>query len=103
MAAHRPKSSPRPSTQARQATASLRAAFDLYRVHGDTALIDGWRRLAGATNLLLLGDRTAAADTLSLILADSNVYFLTRASVAVDPFWLKLKGVKSFDEAVGKR
>jgi serine/threonine-protein kinase len=86
-----------------QATASLRAAYDLYRAHGEIALIDGWRRLTAATNLLLLGDRTAAADTLSLVLADTSVFFLTRASVAVDPFWLKLKGVRSFDEAVGKR
>ena len=85
-----------------QATASLRAAYDLYRTQGDTSLIDGWRRLTAATNLVLLGDRTAAADTLALILADSNVFFLTRASVVVDPFWLKLKGVRSFEKAVGK-
>ena len=44
----------------------------------------------------------AAADTLALILADSNVYFITRASVAVDPFWQKLQGVRSFEEVVKK-
>jgi tetratricopeptide (TPR) repeat protein len=83
-----------------QATASVRTAYDLYRAHGDTALIDGWRRLTAATNLLLLGDRAAAADTLALLLADSNVFFLTRPAVTVDPFWLKLKGVRGFDAAV---
>ncbi|HJR51278.1 MAG TPA: tetratricopeptide repeat protein, partial [Gemmatimonadales bacterium] len=84
------------------AKASVRTAYDLYRAQGDTALIDGWRRLTAATNLLLLGDRNAAADTLALILADSNVFFLTRAAVAVDPFWLRLKGVRSFEEAVAR-
>jgi hypothetical protein len=59
-------------------------------------------RMTAATNLLLLGDRTAAADTLALMLADSNVFFLTRPAVAVDPFWLKLKGVWSFEDAVGR-
>jgi serine/threonine protein kinase/Flp pilus assembly protein TadD len=86
-----------------QAMASVRTAYGLYRAQGDTALIDGWRRLTAATNLLLLGDRTAAADTLALILADSNIFFLTRAAVSVDPFWQKLKGVRSFDEAVAAR
>ena len=85
-----------------QATTSLRTAYDLYRAQGDTVLIDGWRRLTAGTNLLLLGDRNAAADTIALILGDSNAFFLTRASVAVDPFWLKLKGVRSFEEAVRK-
>jgi len=86
-----------------QATASTRTAYGLYRAQGDTALIDGWRRLTAATNLLLLGNRTAAADTLALILADSTVFFLTRPAVSVDPFWLKLKGVRIFDEAVAAR
>ncbi|HEX6107639.1 MAG TPA: protein kinase, partial [Gemmatimonadales bacterium] len=83
--------------------ASLRTAFELYRAHGDTSLIDSWRRFAAATNLLLLGDRAAASDSLSQVLADSNVYFVTRQSLAVDPFWLKLKGQRSFDEAIGGR
>jgi serine/threonine-protein kinase len=82
------------------ATASLRTAFDLYRAHGDTAFIDGWRRLAAATNLVLLGDRPAAADSLALLLADSTVFFITPASAGVDPFWLKLRGVPKFDAAV---
>ncbi|HYC31445.1 MAG TPA: protein kinase [Gemmatimonadales bacterium] len=85
------------------AATSLRTAYDLLRARGDTMLFDGWRRLAAATNLLLLGDRAAAADTLALILADSNVYFLTREAAAVDPFWQRLKGVPAFDRAIGGR
>ena len=82
------------------ATGSLRTAFDLYRAHGDTMLFDGWRRLAATTGLVLLDDRTAAADSLALILADSNNFFLTRPAVAVDPFLLRLKGQPAFDRAV---
>ena len=85
------------------AAASLRTAFDLYRDHGDTLLFDGWRRLAAATNLLLLGDRPAAADSVSLLLGDEKIYFLTRESAAVDPFWLRLKGIPAFDRAIAHR
>ncbi|HUF36147.1 MAG TPA: protein kinase [Gemmatimonadales bacterium] len=85
------------------AATSLRTAVDLYRAHGDTNFIDTWRRLTAATNLLLLGERTAAADSLALVLADSTVWFVTRASAGVDPFWLRLKGVPAFDAAVGPR
>jgi TolB-like protein/Tfp pilus assembly protein PilF len=83
--------------------ASLRTAYDLYRAQGDTVLIDSFRRLTAATNLLLMGDRSAASDTLALILADSNAFFFTRAAVAADPFWLKLKGEKSFERALAGR
>jgi tetratricopeptide (TPR) repeat protein len=83
-----------------EAGASLRTAFDLYRAHGDTSFIDAWRRLTAATNLVLLGDRRAAADSIALILADPAVYFLTPASVGVDPFWQKLRGIEGFEKAV---
>jgi serine/threonine-protein kinase len=82
------------------ASASLRTAFDLYRAHGDTAFIDAWRRLTAATNLVLLGDRPAAADSIALVLADSTVFFITPASARVDPFWQKLRGVERFERAV---
>ena len=58
------------------------------------------RRLTAATNLILLGDRTAASDTIAAILADSNAFFLTRAAAATDPFWQMLKGERSFDQAL---
>ena len=86
-----------------QQAASLRTAYDLYQAQGDTVLIDSFRRLTAATNLLLMGDRSAASDTLALILADSNAFFFTRAAVAIDPFWLKLKGEKSFERALAGR
>ena len=85
------------------AATSLRTAFDLYRAHGDTAFIDGWRRLAAATNLVLLGDRPAAADSLAALLADSAVYFITPAGVRVDPFWQRLRGVPRFDAVAAGR
>ncbi len=85
------------------AAASLRTAFDLYRAHGDTNFIDGWRRLAAGTNLVLLGDRPAAADSLAALLADSSVFFITPASVRVDPFWLRLKGLPRFVAILGEK
>ena len=85
-----------------EAASALRTAYELYGAQGDTVLMDGWRRLSAATGLLLLGDRPAAADTLALILADSNNYFLTRPAAAVDPFWLRLKGIPAFDRAIAR-
>jgi predicted Zn-dependent protease len=85
------------------ASASLRTAVDLYRAHGDTAFVAGWRRLAAATNLVLLGERAAAADSLALVLADSTVFFITPASARVDPFWQKLRGMERFDRAVAAK
>jgi len=85
------------------AARSLRTSYDLYRAQGDTVFLDGFRRLAAATNLVLLGDRTAAADTLALVLADSAVFFLTPAAAGVDPFWLRLRGIPRFDQLIAAR
>lgn len=85
------------------AAGSLRTAFDLYRAHGDTNLIDGWRRLTAATNLILLDERGPAADSLALVLADSSFFAVTPQSAAVDPFWLRLKGQPAFDRMIARR
>jgi hypothetical protein len=87
--------------RAADAARSLRTANDLYRAHGDTVMQDGYRRLAAATNLMLLGNRTGAADMLARLLADS-LPFITLAAVRVDPFWLRLQGVPAFDRLVGE-
>lgn len=42
-----------------QQAASLRTAYDLYQAQGDTVSINSFRRLTAATNLLLMGDRSA--------------------------------------------
>ena len=85
------------------AAGSLRTAFVLYRAHGDTSLIDGWRRLTTAANLILLGERGPAADSLAMVLADSSFFAITPQSAAVDPFWLRLKGQPAFDRVVARR
>jgi TolB-like protein/Tfp pilus assembly protein PilF len=82
------------------ATRSLQTAANLYRAQGDTTLLASFLRLTAVTNLILLGDRPAAADSLALILADTAFPYASRAAVRVDPFYLRLKGVRKFDEMV---
>ena len=86
--------------RAADATRSLRTAYDLYRAQEDTFAIDGFRRVAAATNLVLLGDRAEAADTVARLMADS-LFFFTPAAIRVDPFWQRLAGVAAFDRAMG--
>jgi type III secretory pathway component EscT len=52
------------------------------------------------TNLVLLGQRAAAADTLALLMADSTFPFISRAAVQVDPFYAKMRGVPAFDRLI---
>ncbi len=80
----------------------LRTAADLYRAQGDTVQIDNFVRYDGVTNLLLLGQRSAAADSLARILADSTFPFVSTASVRVDPFFGQMRGVPVFDRLISR-
>jgi hypothetical protein len=82
---------------------ALRRSEALWRAQGETAWLPTFVRLSRATNLLLLGDRVAAADSLLAVLADSTFPYLTPAAVRVDPFWGKLKGVPRFDQLLSAR
>jgi Flp pilus assembly protein TadD len=78
----------------------ITAAADLYRAQGDTVNLLAYRRLVTTTNLVLLGQRNAAADTLALILADSTYPFASLAALRVDPFYGELRGVPAFDRLI---
>ncbi len=78
----------------------LRTATDLYRAQGDTASLASFMRTVAVTNLVLLGQRSAAADTLALVVADSTFPYVSRASIRVDPFYAGMRGVPVFDRLV---
>jgi serine/threonine-protein kinase len=78
----------------------LRTATELYRAQGDTVLIDYFMRNVAVTNLVLLGQRSAAADSLALLVADSVFPFVSRASIRVDPFYARMRGIPAYDRLV---
>jgi hypothetical protein len=70
---------------------------ELRREHGDTV----WIRSDGAGDWasywMFLGRRDAAIDSLAVQLADTTYPFVSRASLAVDPFFAPLRGNPRFD------
>ncbi len=80
----------------------LRSARDLYRAQADTVLLDDYMRNVAVTNLVLLGQRSAAADSLVLVVADSAFPYTSRASVRVDPFYARMKGIPAFDRLIAE-
>jgi serine/threonine-protein kinase len=81
-------------------TRELRTAGDLYRAQGDTVTLTSYMRSVAVTNLVLLNQPAAAADTLGLVLADTTYAFVSRAAIRVDPFLAKLRGVPAFDRLI---
>ena len=79
---------------------AMRRVEELYRAQGDTAWLRPFMQLGWATHLVLLGDRSAAADSLSLVLADSTFPYVTLAAVRVDPFWARLRGIPKFERMI---
>jgi tetratricopeptide (TPR) repeat protein len=86
--------------QAPKVKRSLGRAEELYRAQGDTAWLRPAMQMAWGINLELLGERTAAADSLAAALADTTFPYLTLAAVRVDPFWARLKGIPRFDRLI---
>ena len=89
--------------RAPDAAKAVEVAESLWRTQGDTAWLTQFIQVSRATNLLLLGDRMAAADTLLAFLADSTFPYASPAAVRVDPFWGKLKGIPRFDRLLSAK
>ena len=88
------------SVRAEASGRSLTTARDLYRAQKDTTFLDSFIRLTAVTNLLLLGQRAAAADSLALVVADSTYPYVSRDGIRVDPFYARMRGVPVFDRLV---
>jgi eukaryotic-like serine/threonine-protein kinase len=82
---------------------SMNRAEALYRAQGDTAWLRPVMQVEWAMNLVLLGQRAAAADSLAAALADSTYPYLTVAAVQVDPFWARLRGIPRFDRLLATK
>jgi serine/threonine-protein kinase len=90
------------SGRAADAAKAIGAAEALYRAHGDTVWLREFILQDRATNLVLAGDRAAAADSLAAVLSDTTYPWVSKAAIRVDPFWNRLKGVPQFDRLLSE-
>jgi TolB-like protein/tetratricopeptide (TPR) repeat protein len=71
---------------------------EIRRAQRDTVDLRSDAAWDAAINLLLLGQREAAIDSLRAVMSDTSYHYLTPALLRVDPFWIPLRENPRFQQ-----